>query len=159
MSEVALLKLSDEYMTLLDARVVSHVQEVNWTPREGQLVGRKVVYAFGYVNGRIGAAHIRGTMGLHRFLLLLSNPGLLHPRHPRWAADHRNGDGLDNRLGNLRVVSAAENARNRHHASAPLAIGFYPPLTPIVSQTPQDRASKVRPRTFMPLHPEAAPCP
>jgi hypothetical protein len=45
---------------------------------------------------------------LHRFIL----------GEPDGVCDHINGNGLDNRRGNLRVVTQAENQQNRHRTSA-----------------------------------------
>lgn len=49
------------------------------------------------------------TQGLHRFLM--SPPAHLE-------IDHMNGNGLDNRKSNLRIVSRAENMKNRQPASS-----------------------------------------
>jgi HNH endonuclease len=45
---------------------------------------------------------------LHRFIM----------GEPAGVCDHINGNGLDNRRENLRVVTAGENQRNRHRTSA-----------------------------------------
>lgn len=45
------------------------------------------------------------ALKLHRFILNLPKEG--------WPVDHRNGDGLDNQKGNLRILTPALNSLNR----------------------------------------------
>jgi hypothetical protein len=47
---------------------------------------------------------------MHRMILNLSDPKLI--------VDHINGNGLDNRKQNLRVVSSSENVKNRQRPSS-----------------------------------------
>ena len=62
-----------------------------------------------YVVRGIGGRKSRRTELLHRVILGLSNP--------LSQGDHGSGDGLDNRWGNLRYASNAQNSRNgRRHA-------------------------------------------
>lgn len=47
----------------------------------------------------------RNNQGIHRFLLNITDPNIL--------VDHINGNGLDNRRCNLRIVTKSENQKNR----------------------------------------------
>jgi HNH endonuclease len=61
-----------------------------------------------YFDGRYAATHTDGgRVRLHRFLCALDRSGPLE-------VDHINGDCLDNRRVNLRVVSHLVNGQNRH---------------------------------------------
>ncbi len=56
-------------------------------------------YAYGRGNRR--------DVGMHRLIMGF-------PEYPKFEVDHINGDGLDNRKKNLRVVTGAVNRKNRH---------------------------------------------
>lgn len=60
-----------------------------------------------YVHGRMYEQGKQRTICLHR-VILGAPEGLL--------VDHRNGDGLDNRRGNLRLATPSENQQNRTRA-------------------------------------------
>lgn len=59
-----------------------------------------------YVCRNVGEAHGRRRIYLHRWVLGL------HPTDSR-RVDHINGDPLDNRRANLRIVTTAQNAQNQ----------------------------------------------
>lgn len=65
-----------------------------------------------YKNGnRFYAAGRDWKMETHRLIMGF-------PKYPEFVVDHKNGDGLDNRRKNLRIVTQAENRKNtiRHRA-------------------------------------------
>jgi hypothetical protein len=71
------------------------------------LVGQRCWYAHRSDTRVYAMAHRRfgTTRAMHRLILQLDDPELF--------VDHINGDGLDNRRANLRVVTARENAQNQ----------------------------------------------
>ena len=58
---------------------------------------RNTYYVFGTINGR--------RTSLHR--------AIMRPRGKK-VVDHKNGNGLDNRRQNMRIVTNAQNCRHRH---------------------------------------------
>lgn len=80
----------------IDQKDVDLVKDIAWTldPR-------------GYVAGR--PPGFSNSTTLHRWLMLAGQKG-------GWVVDHINGDTLDNRRANLRLCSAAENAKNTRRA-------------------------------------------
>lgn len=96
----------EKYETVLDARDVQKVASYSWSLRTqfykyGKPLKSPTVYISGSrPDGRGGQRCIY----LHR-LLMAPPKGLV--------VDHINGDGMDNRRENLRVVTRAQNAQNR----------------------------------------------
>jgi len=80
--------------TIVDSDVEFFVSQYSWTLAKG----RKTFYARAYVHGGSTPTY------LHHFIL-----GTVPPRG--YVVDHINGDGLDNRRENLRVVKNGENIR------------------------------------------------
>lgn len=60
----------------------------------------------GYVKRHIGNGPGKTTIYMHRLLMGMATGDKLQ-------VDHRNGDKLDNRRSNLRIVTSAQNAQNR----------------------------------------------
>lgn len=92
-----LVTLTKGYVAVIDARDAERVGRYNWSAdvREGK------VYA-------LGRADMPGrrTIRLHCFLLGLRGVGRVA------VADHKDGDGLNNRRSNLRVATYQQNAWN-----------------------------------------------
>lgn len=138
MTSTVLLRLRSGHHTWVDRHMVPAICSMNWRVYEASS-RRGLCYVVGVVNGWVGEARVYSRqMGLHRFLLVLSNPSLLTPLYEEWHGDHLSGDGLDNRYANLRVASRALNATNVHREPPPLAVGILPPGVPIID-LPQRR--------------------
>lgn len=116
LAPAVLLRLDDDFATLLDAADLPIVLNVRWRAVRANIKRRAVYYAIGSVRGQ--------AIGMHRFLLG-SPSGLV--------SDHLNGDGLDNRRANLRATTPSENVLNQHFADAPLAVGHRPRGVPTVT--------------------------
>lgn len=84
------------YRTVIDEDDYDRVMRMNWAPQPSGLS----VYAFTSSLKYIPKQH----QLLHRYIIRTQ---------PDEMVDHINGDTLDNRKANLRIVSAAENTRNR----------------------------------------------
>lgn len=93
--DVAYVTLTKGYISLVDAKVVPLIS--NWSWRAS--VSRGKVYA-----SRRGLELNKvKEIKLHRFLL----------NFPTLEVDHINGNSLDNRLENLRLVTKEQNAQNK----------------------------------------------
>jgi hypothetical protein len=79
---------------LVDDEDAERVAQTDWFPVHG-----RTVYA------RTGSARIGSNQRLMHRLIMRAAVGTI--------VDHINGDGLDNRKENLRLVTASENALNR----------------------------------------------
>jgi hypothetical protein len=84
--------------TLIDAEDYEKIKNQKWHLHHD----RKRPDNLKYARKRYGNGHIL----LHRLIL---NP------HKLKQVDHINGNGLDNRRENLRIVTGNENGQNRHH--------------------------------------------
>ena len=82
-----------ERVAIVDAADYERVSQHRWCCDKA----RNTFYARAWIGGRM--------VRLHTFLVS-PPPGMM--------ADHRNGDGLDNRRENLRVATASQNGANRH---------------------------------------------
>lgn len=89
------------YRTLIDAEDYERVTRLSWSPKRAGLS----IYAYATSLYGIPKHHQR----LHAFIIK-AEPGQI--------VDHINGDTLDNRKANLRIVTAAENARNARRATS-----------------------------------------
>lgn len=78
---------------LVDVEDFANVTKYNWR----RYKGRYTFYAATKINNK--------PIAMHRFILGLTDPKIL--------ADHKNGNGLDNRRENLRECGYEGNARNR----------------------------------------------
>lgn len=99
MSTVKLIPLSQSLFAIVDDEDYEWLSQYKWTAASN---GTNNVYAMRTIRGE-GNKCI--TIFMHREILNPVN-GLL--------SDHINGDGLDNRRCNLRVVTARQNNQNRH---------------------------------------------
>lgn len=91
------IPLSKGMVTIVSDEDYEYVNAFKWSANESG----KRSYAIRQFNGR--------GLYLHRFLL--SPP-------PHLVVDHINGDGLDNRRENLRIVTRFENMQNTTHKRA-----------------------------------------
>ena len=98
---VAYVPLTNGYVAVIDAGDVDLVAGVNWFAqiarrRDGSV---RTIYAV-----RTDRGHGQKTIRMHRLIA-----------GSAWEAetDHRDGDGLNNRRGNLRPASTAQNQHNR----------------------------------------------
>lgn len=94
--EVAYIPLTKGYETVVDVQDLPLVGQHNWCVREG----RNTCYAFRGEGGKGNQTFFR----MHRELV-----GPIPEGH---VVDHIDGNGLNNRRKNLRVVSVEQNARN-----------------------------------------------
>jgi hypothetical protein len=97
---LAYVPLTKGYEAIIDASDVALVSQWLWYAQ----ISKRTVYAIADnfdENGR------RQTLRMHR--LVTAPPADMQ-------IDHINGDGLDNRRANLRVVTLAENSRNQRLA-------------------------------------------
>lgn len=110
--DVAMMELASGYTTILDADLVGMVKERRWYSTKGKNT-RYVASRKMHEDGRVE------TVFLHRFLTNCPE-GMI--------VDHINGDGLDNRLCNLRVVTVAQNNMNsrvRNNSQSGLKGAYY----------------------------------
>lgn len=89
----AAIHLSSGRKALVDAEMVPMISKIRWWSQNGR--NGKV-----YVGGRPNGLEVL----LHRFLM-----GVCDERE----VDHKNGDGLDNRLDNLRYATHSQNIQNQ----------------------------------------------
>ena len=94
--DCSVIPLSKGYSAIVSAEDVEALAGIKW---HANIKGNGYVYAYGRVNGR----HV----GMHRFLMGCS----------KFVVDHVNGNTLDNRRSNLRLVDCATNNKNRHRPS------------------------------------------
>lgn len=95
--KIAYVPLTQGYEAIIDAADVPLVEGRNWSATENG----GIIYARSNLSGK-NRNYSRNYM--HR--LLMGNP-------PRKKVDHRDGNGLNNRRGNLRSATHAENICNQ----------------------------------------------
>jgi hypothetical protein len=93
----------EDYPELAGFKWCYHERRVNHGPR-----------GWGYAQRRIlkGEPNFPGHISMHQ--IIVSRPDWL-------CIDHINGDGIDNRKENLRVVTLRENSRNQTHRKSKLS--------------------------------------
>jgi len=94
--QLAYVTLTKGYVAVIDAADVPLVEGFNWCAK----LDRKTVYA---KRADYTGQQARMVL-LHR--VIMAEPNDL-------CVDHRDGDGLNNRRGNLRVASKSQNAQNQ----------------------------------------------
>jgi len=87
------IELSSGKRAIVDDEDFERVSQYKWS-----------FHKIGYAFRNCGPKAVRKAQYLHRFLL----------DEPAGIVDHINGDGLDNRRANLRVVDKSGNGLNRH---------------------------------------------
>lgn len=90
--------LTREQIAIIDDEDWNLIKDYNWYAKKS----RNTFYAQAYVIGSNRKG--RKTISMHR-LIIGAQPGQ--------QVDHKNGDGLDNRRFNLRLVTNAQNSMNR----------------------------------------------
>ena len=96
------IQLPRGYTALVDDGDFAFLSQFKWEVdvRKGQ------VYAKMYVEERANGVRIRRRVFyLHRYIMGATERAVF--------VDHRSGDSLDNRRGNLRICTQAENSRNK----------------------------------------------
>jgi len=91
--------LSQEKVALVDDDDYQRLIKINWYAHKQ----RKIHYALCHKTNEDGS---RGTEYMHRIIMKCPTNKVI---------DHINGDGLDNRKENLRIVSSRENCLNNVH--------------------------------------------
>jgi len=99
--ERAEISLTKGKVAIIDAVDLPVVSQLSWYASIRKYKYKENTYAAAW-GGLIG---IKRIIWLHRLLL-----GILD--RPEVEADHRDGDGLNNRRSNLRICTRAQNARN-----------------------------------------------
>ena len=115
------INLSDGELAALAARIQ---RNYDYDARSGRLVNRKTGRSVKgmkhgcrpYMKLDIDFCGRRTVVGMHRAIWAWH-----HGCFPTLQIDHINGDGMDNRIENLREVTASENQRNQHRKWKPNA--------------------------------------
>lgn len=95
--DVCRVPLTKGYVALVDAEFAALVRNFNWS-----VMGRGALcYAVTSLEGEDGT---KRHLHMHRLIAMPSR---------ELVVDHVNGDGLDNRLHNIRVVTQGENNKNK----------------------------------------------
>lgn len=95
------VELSKGQWATVDDEDFERVNALVWHAITGKAGNFYARHTFPRMNG------IRKSIYLHRFVLNIEDDDVRK-------VDHKNGDGLDNRSENLRIVSNRENCRNKH---------------------------------------------
>lgn len=96
-----LVPLTRGLYSIVDANDYDWLMQKKWSARPG----RYTHYAHTGISNDGGVR----LLGMHRLILGITDP--------QFVADHINGNGLDNRRGNLRVATATENSWNTRRRS------------------------------------------
>ncbi len=107
------IPLTNGRVALIDEEDFEKLKDYKWHARKtgnNWYAGRSV--ALKLANGKMTSK----TISLHRVILDLTDPNLI--------IDHANGNGLDNRRSNLRIVSKQQNSTNRTRRESTNTSGF-----------------------------------
>lgn len=94
------IKLSQNKFTLVDDKWFDELSKFKWSAHKD----RSKYYAKTHIYKKNGK---RTTLAMHRLILELAGFDIKNK-----LTDHKNGDGLDNRLKNLRVATRSQNRVN-----------------------------------------------
>lgn len=96
------IQLTRGYFALVDDEDFEKFNKYKWQRSLAKTKSRKVIYA---KTGITQSNGIQRTVRMHRMILNAKKDEIV---------DHINGNGLDNRKGNLRIVTNRQNHQNRH---------------------------------------------
>ena len=116
-SIVGIITLTKNQHTIISPLDISNIQNNNWQVQEKNIKHKKTYYA--KRNQHIGYKDDKRIMKEIRLHRLLTNP----PEDLQ--VDHINGNTLDNRRSNLRIVTNRQNHQNRHHKKTSKYPGVY----------------------------------
>lgn len=103
--DATLMKWVDEDFFYVPETGKLHLRKDRWPRKSGELVG-------GQGAGRYSTVYLKGhRFKAHRLVWLMH-----YGYYPTGDIDHINGDRMDNRVSNLRIVTPAQNAANRLRA-------------------------------------------
>lgn len=119
MDDTVTVPLTQGKEAIIDARFAAEVQALKWHAHKRG----NAFYVRHSIEKRLGRNRVKSeALFLHRFIYRLA--GISIPQDKM--IDHINGDGLDNRLENLRLVTHSENQQNRivHRQGKLTGVGY-----------------------------------
>jgi hypothetical protein len=113
MNDIAFILLTQGKQAIIDTEYLTATSQYKWRASRRNWL----FYAVRNIKGKKGC-----FIYLHRFIWETINGSIPHGM----VIDHINGDGLDNRLSNLRLVTQHENITNSYARRAGLTSSKYP---------------------------------